>query len=261
MGHVIADLPVGDVDRLEGLWRELLDHHLAAAPHLAALGDVRDPADSWRVRRAQYLQWLAVPRAAVLVARDADCLLGYAMIRAADAAGSWQWGDQVGTLETLVIGRSARGTGVGRELLDAARERLAEWGAQVMTISVIAGNETAVRFYRREGASDYLRTLIMPVRQPLSPRVQERQICVPLDVPRSPSERIDIRQARLETPRCHDLASSTEVDPGRAGPAVVEWLATGRPRASGRRLNGRSGRLLTAEKSPRGRGRPCLILG
>jgi hypothetical protein len=35
-----------------------------------------------------------------------------------------------------------------------------------MTISVIAGNEGAARFYRREGASDYLRTLIMPVRQP-----------------------------------------------------------------------------------------------
>ena len=62
MAYVIADLPVGDIDRLEGLWRELLDHHLDAAPHLAALGAARDPADSWRVRRAQYLQWLAVPR-------------------------------------------------------------------------------------------------------------------------------------------------------------------------------------------------------
>jgi ribosomal protein S18 acetylase RimI-like enzyme len=169
MGYVIADLPAADIDRLEGLWRELLDHHLAAAPHLAALGTARDPADSWRVRRAQYLHWLAVPRAAVLVARDADRMLGYAMIRAADAAGSWQWGDQVGTLETLVVAGSARGTGTGRELLEAARERMAEWGAQVMIISVIAGNEGAVRFYRREGASDYLRTLIMPVRQPLSP--------------------------------------------------------------------------------------------
>jgi ribosomal protein S18 acetylase RimI-like enzyme len=165
MGYVIADLPVDDIDRLECLWRELLDHHLDAAPHLAALGAARAPADSWRVRRAQYLQWLAVPRAAVLVARDADRLVGYAMIRAADAAGSWQWGDQVGTLETLVVGGSARGTGVGRELLDAARERLAEWGAQVMTISVIAGNEGAMRFYRREGASDYLHTLVMPVRE------------------------------------------------------------------------------------------------
>jgi GNAT superfamily N-acetyltransferase len=128
----------------------------------------RDPADSWRVRRAQCIQWLAVPRAAVLVARDADRLLGYAMIRAADAAGSWQRGDQVSTLETLVVADSARGTGAGRELLDAARERIAEWGAQVMTISVIADNEQAERFYRREGASDYLHTLILPVRQPLS---------------------------------------------------------------------------------------------
>jgi GNAT superfamily N-acetyltransferase len=168
MGYVIADLPAADIDRLEGLWRELLDHHLAAAPHLSALGAARDPADSWRVRRAQYLQWLAVPQAAVLVARDADRLLGYAMIRAADAAGSWQWGDQVGTLETLVVSDSARGTGAGRELLEAARERIAEWGARVMTISVIAGNERAERFYRREGASDYLHTLIMPVRQALS---------------------------------------------------------------------------------------------
>jgi ribosomal protein S18 acetylase RimI-like enzyme len=169
MGRVIDDLPAADIDRLETLWRELLEHHLAAAPHLTALGTARDHADSWRVRRAQYLRWLAVPRAAVLVARDAERLLGYAVIRSADAAGSWQWGDQVGTLETLVVAGSARGTGAGRELLDAARERLAEWGARVMTISVIAGNEAAVRFYRREGASDYLHTLIMPVRKPFTP--------------------------------------------------------------------------------------------
>ena len=167
MGHVIVELPSADIDRLEVLWRELLDHHLAAAPHLAALGTPREPADSWRVRRAQYLQWLAVPRAAALVAREADHLLGYAMIRCADAAGSWQWGDQVGILETLVVCGSARGTGVGRELLDAARGRLAEWGARVMTVSVIAGNEGALRFYHREGASDYLSTLILPVGRPL----------------------------------------------------------------------------------------------
>ncbi len=165
MGYVISALPAADIDQLEGLWQELLDHHLAAAPHLATLGTARGPADSWRVRRAQYLQWLAVPRSAVLVARDAGRLLGYAMIRTADAAGSWEWGDRVGTLETLVVAGSARGTGAGRELLDAARERLAEWGARVMTISVIAGNERAEHFYRREGASDYLHTLLMPVRQ------------------------------------------------------------------------------------------------
>ena len=168
MGSVICDLPAADIDRLEGLWRELLAHHLAAAPHLAALGPTRDPADSWRVRRAQYLQWLAVRQAAVLVAQDGGRLVGYAMIRVVDAGGSWQWGDQVGVLETLVVAGSARGSGTGRALLDAARERLAEWGAQVMTISVIAGNEVALRFYRRHGASDFLHTLIMPVGPPPS---------------------------------------------------------------------------------------------
>ena len=64
----------------------------------------------------------------MLVARDDDHTVGYAMIRVTDTAGSWQWGDQVGTLETLVVGGSARGSGAARELLDAARERLAEWG-------------------------------------------------------------------------------------------------------------------------------------
>lgn len=74
-------------------------------------------------------------------------------------------GDKVGTLETLVVAGGARGTGVGRELLNAARQRLAEWGLHVMTISVIVGNEGAMRFYCREGASDYLHKLIMPVSQ------------------------------------------------------------------------------------------------
>jgi len=51
----------------------------------------------------------------------------------------------------------------------AARQRLAGWGIQVMTISVITGNEGALRFYHREGVSNYQHTLIMPVKQPPQP--------------------------------------------------------------------------------------------
>ena len=170
MGYVIDVLPATGIDRLEPLWRELLDHHLASAPHLAALGPARTPGDSWRVRRGQYLQWLAAPKATVLVAQNSGRLLGYAMIRAADSAGSWQWGDQVGILETLVVSSGARGAHVGQALLDAARQRLADWGIQVMTISVITGNEGALRFYHRAGASDYQHALIMPVKQPPQPK-------------------------------------------------------------------------------------------
>jgi len=170
MGYVINVLAAADIDQLEPLWRELLDHHLASAPHLATLGPARIPGDSWRVRRGQYLQWLAAPKATVLVAQDFGRLLGYAMIRAADTAGSWQWGDQVGILETLVVSSEARGAHVGQALLDAVRQRLAGWDIQVMTISVITGNEGALRFYHRQGASDYQHVLIMPVKQPRQPK-------------------------------------------------------------------------------------------
>jgi len=42
-----------------------------------------------------------------------------------------------------------------------------------MTISVIAGNEAAMRLYRREGASDHLHKLIMPVRKASLPPARE----------------------------------------------------------------------------------------
>jgi GNAT superfamily N-acetyltransferase len=163
MDYVIGALPAAAIGRLKPLWLELVNHHLQDAPHLAALGPARTPEDSWCMRREQYLQWLAVPRAAVLAAYHDDRLLGYAMIRAAAGAGTWQWGDEAGILETLVISNDARGVGAGRALLAAARERLAGWGIQVMKISVVSGNEGALRFYRREGAADFLQTLIMPV--------------------------------------------------------------------------------------------------
>jgi ribosomal protein S18 acetylase RimI-like enzyme len=163
MPPVIDVLDPSELDRLEHLWSQLLAHHSREAAHLAALGAVRPPEESWRLRRGQYVAWLREPLAAVLVARSADLLLGYAFVRVLDAPGSWQWGDRVGVLETLVVDAEARGGGVGQALVGAARERLAASGVQVMKISVIAGNTGALRFYQREGAVDFVNTLVMPV--------------------------------------------------------------------------------------------------
>ncbi|WP_405875955.1 MULTISPECIES: GNAT family N-acetyltransferase [unclassified Streptomyces] len=163
MNPVIDVLASSEVDSLERLWGQLLIHHSQGAPHLEALGEVRSPEESWRLRRGQYLALMQEPLTAVLVARDGEHLLGYAVVRVLHAPGSWQWGDQVGVLETLVVDDEARGAGVGQALLGAAREHLTESGVQVMKISVMAGNDAALRFYRREGAVDFVRTLVMPV--------------------------------------------------------------------------------------------------
>lgn len=114
-GHGTCDRRPGrfQIDRLEPLWAQLLAHHSQQAAHLAALGAVRPPRDSWRLRRGQYLGWLQEPSTRVLAARDGDRLLGYAAVRVLEAPGSWQWGDRVGVLETLVVDDEARGAGPG----------------------------------------------------------------------------------------------------------------------------------------------------
>jgi hypothetical protein len=48
-------------------------------------------------------------------------------------------------------------------VIRAAREHLSELGIQVMKISVIAGNDGALRFYQREAAVDFAKTLVVPV--------------------------------------------------------------------------------------------------
>ena len=163
MNPVIDVLEPSEVDCLERLWGQLLVHHSREAAHLAVRGTVRSPEGSWRRLRGQYLEWLQEPLAAVLVARDRNHLLGYAVVRVLVAPGSWQWGDQVGVLETLVVDDEARGTGVGQALVRAVRERLTKSGVRVMKISVIASNDGALRFYQREGAVDFVKTLVMPV--------------------------------------------------------------------------------------------------
>jgi ribosomal protein S18 acetylase RimI-like enzyme len=163
MELLVSDLVAAEVDSLEPLWRQLLIHHSQVAPQLAALGAVRAPEDSWRLRRGRYLQWLREPCTRAMVARDGERLVGYAVVRVLDDPGSWQWGDRVGLLETLVVDAGARRAGVGQILLAAAREHLAGLGITVMKIDVIAGNDDAVRFYQREGALDFEHVLVMPV--------------------------------------------------------------------------------------------------
>ncbi|WP_441247188.1 GNAT family N-acetyltransferase [Kitasatospora sp. McL0602] len=163
MEYEIEGLAAEDIDRAEPLWAQLLAHHVRAAPQLAALGAVRTAEESWRIRRAQYVEWLADPLTLALLARGPAGPLGYAVVRVVEAPGSWEWGDRAGVLETLTVDETARGGGVGQALLDAARAHVAGQGLTAMRVSVVAGNVGALRFYRRAGAVDFVRVLVLPV--------------------------------------------------------------------------------------------------
>lgn len=75
----------------------------------------------------------------------------------------WDFGDRVGRLETLAVLPSARGRGLGTALVGAVRAHWRAAGVGFATVSVIAGNDAAQRFYDRLGAVEFTRTSVFPV--------------------------------------------------------------------------------------------------
>jgi GNAT superfamily N-acetyltransferase len=139
------------IGELRPLWLALTHHHAAVAPQL---GPVREDEDTWRRRRAQYAEWLAQDeRNFLLLARRRGRAIGYAFARLADySSPTWEGDDlQILDVETLSVLPEARGAGVGARLLQAMREEVAARGYDRLTLTAVAVNHDALRFYQREG--------------------------------------------------------------------------------------------------------------
>lgn len=140
------------VPELRPLWLALRTHHGEIAPEL---GPVREDEETWRMRRAQYERWLAEdPRCFVLLARrrGGGRAIGYAFARMDEhESPTWPGGKAVLDVETLSVLPEARGAGVGARLLALLREEVALRGYDRLTLTVVAGNRDARRFYAREG--------------------------------------------------------------------------------------------------------------
>jgi GNAT superfamily N-acetyltransferase len=159
----IVELEVGDVDLVEGLWKEMVAHHQRV------LGDAvpeRDPEESWRMRRAQYVRWLENGEGMLFLAPGEGAEgapLGYACLRVEPSGPTWDLGEPVGDLESLAVAAVARGTGVGTALIEHCRGRLRELGARWWSVSVVAANGRAQELYEREGFSPFVNHLMAPI--------------------------------------------------------------------------------------------------
>jgi ribosomal protein S18 acetylase RimI-like enzyme len=151
------------LDLVEPLWMSMHRHHEAVSPMIGRFGPLPDVSALWERRRAHYEQWLAEPRSALLLARVADEAVGYAMVRLRVPRRAWEPRGLIGTLETLAVDESRRGLGIGTVLLSAVRELLTAEGATVLELSVLEGNEQAMRFYEHQGLRPALVTLMGPV--------------------------------------------------------------------------------------------------
>jgi ribosomal protein S18 acetylase RimI-like enzyme len=137
------------LDAIEPLWKAMLEHHGVLT------GDqfpMREPAESWSLRRAEYVGWLDDGSGILLLATSdssAD-VAGYAFLRWRPAGATWDFGSVIGEVESLAVAPSARGGGVGTGLLDACRAELRARGVEFWSVDVVESNP-AVRLYERAG--------------------------------------------------------------------------------------------------------------
>lgn len=147
----IVELGVGDVDLVEGLWKEMVRHHHAV---IDGQWPGRDPEEAWRMRRRQYVGWLesGEGRLFLVPGEGAEQVpLAYACLRIGGAPSTLDLGERIGDLESLSVTAAARGEGIGTLLIEHCRAALRAAGIGFWNVTAVAANVDAVRLYEREG--------------------------------------------------------------------------------------------------------------
>ena len=143
-----ADLPL-----LEPLWVSVHHVHAESMPELAPYVDDHQ---TWAARSSLYADLLAKPDTILLLAIDGESPVGYGLahvLAATDTwiADTWRTGGRIGEIESLAVLPSHRGQGIGTKLLDALEHELSSMGIRDLILGALAGNEDAIRLYRRRG--------------------------------------------------------------------------------------------------------------
>ena len=144
---------IEDVDALELLWVAVHHAHAASMPELAPY--VSD-AETWAHERPIYVRLLAKPDTLLLLARDGDELVGYALLHVEPVgetfiADTWRTGERIGELESIAVAPSHRGQGIGSALLDAVDREFEALGVADVIIGLLPGNDGARRLYESRG--------------------------------------------------------------------------------------------------------------
>ncbi|HEX3736391.1 MAG TPA: GNAT family N-acetyltransferase [Solirubrobacterales bacterium] len=159
----IVELGVGDVDLVEGLWKEMVGHHQAV---VGGRWPGRDPDLAWRIRRAQYVGWLETGEGGLFLVPGEgaeQAPLGYACLRVVPAFSTFDLGERIGDLESLSVTAAARGEGIGTLLIEHCRSQLRAAGIGHWSVTGIAANVDAVRLYEREGFEILSHNMLGPI--------------------------------------------------------------------------------------------------
>jgi ribosomal protein S18 acetylase RimI-like enzyme len=142
---------VADVDALVDLWVDLADGQRSFGSHLRA--------DANREAIRESLARRVVARGC-FVARDPEPV---GFVTFYPESETYERDCSRGIVENLYVAPERRGEGVGTALLRAAESALADGGADVVALEVLADNDRGREFYARRGYRSHRVELERPV--------------------------------------------------------------------------------------------------
>lgn len=143
-----------DVDALVDLWVRLATEQQAHGAHLLPAGNRS------RIRESMLQRVVAD---ALLLARPDPAAAPVGFVMFTEATGGFATDTARGLIENLYVEASARGEGLGQDLLAAAEQRLADRGIETVNLEVMAANEQAREFYADAGYTPHRLELEKPV--------------------------------------------------------------------------------------------------
>lgn len=150
MGVEIKVLEPPDLCIVGPLWVTLKRHHQSVQPDRRWRAD----DDAWSARARALRHEIDQAEAAVLlVAEDEGTPVGYllAYTQPGNRNSPRHEPELVGIVESLVLLPLYRSAGLGRQLMETARQWLLAHGAGAISLTVLAGNAQAEQFYRSLG--------------------------------------------------------------------------------------------------------------
>ncbi len=148
------------LDDVASLWRAMHDYHAEVAGEAREVAPFRRAEDSWQRRRGDFERWLRAGDAWLLIAEREGSPVGFAFFRICAGDWSFETDERIGELEALSVEPELRRWGIGSLLMEEVERRLAAAGVGFIGLTVIAGNEDALRFYARWGlAQSHIRCL------------------------------------------------------------------------------------------------------
>jgi len=160
MEYELVDVTPSEI---ESLREAMLALHRFEAAVQPALGHApaRDDESFWLRYRDWFVRAYRSGDGVCIAARASDGeIIGFVFGVVKEGDLGFDTGDRVGYIEDISVLESARGAGVGRELVDAIRERFARRGLTSFKLSTVPGNDDARAFYARLGLKPAAQLLI-----------------------------------------------------------------------------------------------------